>query len=240
MAIGPRQAGHAGQARQERAEKRRQRRKGRETGDGPGVGGRAPIYRDIPEALRNLIEPVVIEHGCELVDVEVAQNGGQFKGRGLLRITVDSPSGDGRVSIERCVAISREVETLLDATESMPGAYQLEVSSPGLNRVLGREKDFIAAVGQEVKLRTGRPIDGRKRFRGQLLAVDRSEGTDSAAMLRLRVDGKEALVPLDEVERANTIYEFTSADFAKAGSKSSPGATKRGARSKASGSSQPG
>lgn len=221
------------------------------SGAEPEIGGRAPIYRDIPEALRNLIEPVVIEHGCELVDVDIAQNGGQFKGRGLLRITVDSPNGDGRVPIERCVAISREVETLLDATESMPGAYQLEVSSPGLDRVLGREKDFIAAVGQEVKLRTGRPIDGRKRFRGQLLAVDRfqgshgSEETEATAILKLRVDGKEALVPLDEVERANTIYEFTSADFAKASSKSRPGATrpgaaKRGAGSKATGSSQPG
>ena len=211
----------------------------------PATPGRGPIYRDIPEALRNLIEPVVIEHDCELVDVEVAQNSGQLKGRGLLRITIDSPSGDGRVPIERCVAISREVETLLDATESMPGAYQLEVSSPGLDRVLGREKDFIAAVGQEVKLRTGRPIDGRKRFRGQLLAVDRSEGTDSAAILKLRIDGKDALVPLDEVERANTIYEFTSADFAKASSKpgpgaARPGASKRRAKSKASGSSQPG
>ena len=250
----PRQRGRAGRARAAGVEKPKKdkdkeqiqevevRKQGRERSSGVAseIGGRGPIYRDIPEALRNLIEPVVIENGCELVDVEVAQSGGQFKGRGLLRITVDSPSGDGRVPIERCVAISREVETLLDASESMPGAYQLEVSSPGLDRVLGREKDFIAAVGQEVKLRTGRPIDGRKRFRGQLLAVDRSEGTDSGAMLRLRVDGKEALVPLDEVERANTIYEFTSADFAKASSKSGPRTEKRGARSKASGSSQPG
>ena len=75
-----------------------------------GREGSRRIYSDIPEALCALIEPVVEEHDCELVDVEVAKN----RGTGLLRITVDNPSGDGRVAIERCVAISREVETLLD------------------------------------------------------------------------------------------------------------------------------
>ena len=177
-----------------------------------------PIYRDIPEALRSLIEPVVDEHDCELVDVEVAQN----RGKGLLRITVDSPSGDGRVPIEQCVSISREVETLLDAADSMPEAYQLEVTSPGLDRVLGRKKDFLAAIDQEVKLRTARPIDGRKRFRGRLLSVKAKEQTGSSesdtiaeSVLEMNVDGVVALIPLEEVEKANTIYEFTSKDFGK-------------------------
>lgn len=152
--------------------------------------------------------------------MEQSQGGGQLKGRGLLRIVVDSTSGDGRVPIERCVSISREVETLLDAADAMPGAYQLEVSSPGLDRVLGREKDFIAAIDQEVKLRTGRPIEGRKRFRGRLLAVEVPEQGDESSILKLMIDGQEARVPLDEVEKANSIYEFSSADFSNADSKS--------------------
>lgn len=158
-----------------------------------------------------MIEPVVDEHDCELVDVEVARN----RGQGLLRITVDSPSLDGRVPIERCVAISREVETLLDAAEAMTGAYQLEVSSPGLDRLLGREKDFVAAVGQEVKLRTRRPYEGRKRFRGRLVAV--LGGADEPTVLQMKVDGESFEIPFDEIEKANTIYEFTSADFGKQG-----------------------
>ena len=157
-----------------------------------------------------MIEPVVDEHGCELVDVEVARN----RGQGLLRITVDSPSADGRVPIDRCVAISREVETLLDAADAMTGAYQLEVSSPGLDRLLGREKDFVSAVGQELKLRTRRPFEGRKRFRGRLLAVDTQS---EPAVLQMDVDGESFSIPFDEVEKANTIYEFTSADFGKQG-----------------------
>ena len=157
------------------------------------------------------------EHDCELVDVEVAKN----RGTGLLRITVDNQSGDGRVAIKRCLAISREIETLLDAADSMPGAYQLEVSSPGLDRVLGREKDFLAVINQEVKLRTRRPIEGRKRYRGRLVSLE-------SGVLKMKVDGlqkvngvggDEVLIPIEEVEKANMIYEFTSADFAKESSR---------------------
>ena len=185
-----------------------------------GRGGRR-IYRDIPEELRALIEPVVNEHDCELVDVEVARN----RGTGLLRITVDSSNGDGRVEISRCVAISREIGTLLDAADSMPGAYQLEVSSPGLDRVLGREKDFVAVIDQEVKLQTRRPIEGRKRYRGRLISVE-------SGVLKMKVDGlrrvdgasendgDEVLISVEDIEKANLIYEFTSADFAKKSSRS--------------------
>ena len=170
------------------------------------------IYRDIPDPLRGLIEPVVDEHDCELVDVELLQNFAGTKGRGLLRITVDSSLGDGRVSIEKCVEISREIETLLDASEAISAAYQLEVSSPGLDRVLGREKDFHAAIAdakcRNVKIRTRRPINGRRRFKGRLVSFE-------SGLLKMNVDGEDALIPFDEIEKANSIYEFTSADFAK-------------------------
>ena len=151
---------------------------------------------------------MVNEHGCELVDVELSVSASQLKGRGLVRITIDNPIADGRVPIERCTQVSREVETLLDAGDLMSGAYQLEVSSPGLDRVLGREKDFHAAVSRELKLRTKRPIEGRKRFRGRLVSFE-------AGVLKMSIDGEEALIPFDEVEKANSIYEFTSEDFAK-------------------------
>ncbi len=120
--------------------------------------------------------------------------------------------------IERCVAISREVETLLDAEDVMPGSYQLEVSSPGLDRILGREKDFRAAIDREIKLRTRRPIEGRKRFRGRLLAVEPAaigSGSGAGTIIKLAVDGIEAEIPFEEVEKANIVYEFSAADFAK-------------------------
>lgn len=169
------------------------------------------LYRDIPVGLRDLIEPIVADHGCELVDAETL--GGQ--GAQVLRITIDTPECDGRVPVERCVDVSRELETSLDAADAVAGRYRLEVSSPGLDRHLGREKDFRASIGRDVKLETRRPLDGRRRFRGRLLGFEDDR-------VRLALDGGEVSIPFAEVARAHTVYEFSSADFGRGRSK--PGA----------------
>jgi ribosome maturation factor RimP len=161
------------------------------------------MYRDIPEELRRLVEPVVDAASLELVDAVLARGRPPW----CLRVTVDNPSGDGRVPIERCAAVSRELSTHLDAADAIPVAYRLEVSSPGLDRMLAREKDFAAACGAEVALETRRPLEGRRRFRGTLFAFE-----DGIA--RLRVDGVEVGIPFDAVAKAHTIYRFTRADFA--------------------------
>jgi ribosome maturation factor RimP len=152
-----------------------------------------------------LIEPVVEDHGCELVDVE--SNMGSTRS-GLLRITIDRKESDGKVAVERCAEISREIGTQLDANDAIVGSYSLEVSSPGLDRLLSREKDFAAACGQEVKLKTRRPVGGRRRFKGRLLEF--SEG-----VAVLFVDGERYEVPFADVEKANSMYQFSRADFAK-------------------------
>lgn len=149
-----------------------------------------------------LIEPVVEGSGLELVDVMITR-GGRPR---LLRVTIDTPQGDGRVSVERCADVSREIETQLDATDVVAGEYQLEISSPGLDRLLAREKDFAAACGSEVQIQTRRPLDGRRRFRGRLLEFDRG-------VAKLTVDGREVDIPFEEVAKANTVYQFTRADF---------------------------
>ncbi|MBS1107659.1 MAG: ribosome maturation factor RimP [Deltaproteobacteria bacterium] len=146
------------------------------------------MYHDIPESLRALIEPVVADHGFELVTAELAGK--------VVRVVIDTHDGDGRLA------------SCFDAEAAMPGAYTLEVSSPGLDRVLAREKDFSAACGREVKIETRRPIDGRRRFRGELVAFE-------GGRAQVRVDGKPIEIPFDEVSKANQIYHFTSADFAK-------------------------
>ena len=87
-------------------------------------------------------------------------------------------------------------------------AYQLEVTSPGLDRVLTREKDFAAACGREIKLETRAPIAGRRRFRGRLLGYEHGQA-------RLLVDGVEHQIAFAEVAKANALYEFTRDDFGK-------------------------
>ncbi len=160
------------------------------------------MYRDIPDDLRALIEPVVEHHGFELVDVLVAGGGGSS----VIQVTIDSALGDGSVSIDLCAEVSREIETQLDANEAVAGSYRLEVSSPGLDRILAREKDFAAACGEEVKIKTRRPLDGRRRFKGVLIDFD--EG-----MARVSIDGREIEIPFAEIEKANKLYKFSRADF---------------------------
>ena len=160
------------------------------------------MYRDIPEDLRILIEPVVEDADLELVDVMITRGRSPW----LLRITIDTRAADGRVDVDRCAEVSREIGVQLDAVEAIPNAYRLEVSSPGLDRVLAREKDFSAACGSEVRIETRRPLDGRRRFRGVLVSFD--DGT-----AKLCVDGHEVGIPFAEVAKANAIYNFTPADF---------------------------
>jgi ribosome maturation factor RimP len=162
------------------------------------------VYRDIPEDMRTMIEPIVADQGLELVDIERHQGRPPW----TVRVIVDTASGDGRVPVERCADVSREIAAQLDAADAIPVRYQLEVTSPGLDRVLAREKDFTRACGREVRVETRAPQDGRRRFRGRLLAFD-------AGALRLSVDGAEVSIAFADVARARTVYEFTRDDFAQ-------------------------
>jgi ribosome maturation factor RimP len=161
------------------------------------------VYRDIPEEMRALIEPVIEDAGFELVDVLLTRGRQPW----MLRITIDTPRGDGRVAVERCAEVSREIETHLDATDAMSAPYRLEVSSPGLDRPLSREKDFVAACGSEVRVETKLPLDGRRRFRGLLVSFENG-------VARIAVDGIDVDIPFESVGKAKTIYQFTRDDFA--------------------------
>lgn len=165
-----------------------------------------------------MIEPVVEAAGLELVDVSLVRGRQPWS----LRVTIDTPAGDGRVPVDACAAVSREVSTHLDAADAIPVSYRLEVSSPGLDRLLAREKDFSAACGGEVAIETRQPLDGRRRFRGTLVSF-------ASGVAQLLVDGSEYRIPFDAVARAHSIYRFTRADFAKAGGARPGGAPSAGA-----------
>jgi len=160
------------------------------------------VYRDIPEDLRALIEPVVDEAGFELVDVQLARGSKPW----MLKITIDTPECDGRVSVDGCATVSRELGSQLDVADAIKANYRLEVSSPGLDRPLTREKDFVSACGREVQIETRQPIAGRRRFRGVLLRFE----ADIAVM---EVDGNEVGISFADVSKAKTVYQFSRDDF---------------------------
>lgn len=140
-----------------------------------------------------LVEPVLDEMGFELVEVEYLGAGG---GR-VLRVYVDRPGG---VTLDDCARVSREIGVLIDVKDLIPERYVLEVSSPGLNRRLKKEKDFVWAIGKKVKVRMKNPKEGRRNFSGRLTGM--KEGT-----IVVEMDQGETALPIREIEKANLVYE---------------------------------
>jgi ribosome maturation factor RimP len=113
--------------------------------------------------LADLIDPVLVDLGFRLV--RVAMSGGASSNGGpSLQIMAERP--DGTFSIDDCATVSRELSPVLDAYDPLPGAYRLEVSSPGIDRPLVRPSDFEDWAGYEAKIELSQPVNGRKRFRG--------------------------------------------------------------------------
>jgi ribosome maturation factor RimP len=114
--------------------------------------------------LAALIDPVLVDLGFRLVRVQL---GGSMKAGSegpILQIMAERP--DGTFSIEDCATVSRQLSPVFDAYDPLPGAYRLEVSSPGIDRPLVRPSDFEDWSGYEAKLELSQPVNGRKRFRG--------------------------------------------------------------------------
>jgi ribosome maturation factor RimP len=113
--------------------------------------------------LATLIDPVLVDLGYRLVRVQ-AGGGGSDKNGPVLQIMAERP--DGTFSIDDCANVSRQLSPVLDAYDPLPGAYRLEVSSPGIDRPLVRPSDFEDWSGYEAKIELSQPVNGRKRFRG--------------------------------------------------------------------------
>src|ERR1700690_4333840 len=114
------------------------------------------------DRVREIAERVAASSGLEVVEVDL-RGGGKAR---MLRIVIDKPAG---VTHEDCASLSREVGTILDVEDTVPGAsYTLEVSSPGLDRNLARAADFERFTGSRVKLTTRNPVNGNRHFEGRL------------------------------------------------------------------------
>jgi ribosome maturation factor RimP len=140
-------------------------------------------------------EPVVSGQGYELVDVEWKHELGAW----VLRVFIDK---EGGVKLDDCADVSHTLSATLDVSDLIAVPYSLEVSSPGLNRPLKKEADFRRFVGQKAKIRTRHPVgENRRNFAGTLIAVE-------AGKVRIDVGDQTYDVPVDDVEKANLVYEF--------------------------------
>jgi ribosome maturation factor RimP len=117
----------------------------------------------LAEAIEAVVAPVIAAHGLTLVDVDLARGR-----RTAVRFFIDKPGG---VGIDDCQRFSREIGDLLDVSDLIPDSFDLEVSSPGLDRELKKERELRWAVGRRVHVFTREPVDGRREFVGQLEEV---------------------------------------------------------------------
>ncbi len=155
---------------------------------------------DVVEKIKSLASEVSRREGCALYDVEFS---GNPKSR-VLRIYIEDEKSN--VSIEQCANVSRGLSLLLDVEDLIPGdRYELEVSSPGVERPLREAWHFQKAIGQEIKVVTFDPVEGLKgevkSLSGELLSADQS------AFTMRYLDG-EASVPYKNVKRAQTVFGF--------------------------------
>ncbi|HWC05194.1 MAG TPA: ribosome maturation factor RimP [Methylomirabilota bacterium] len=121
-------------------------------------------------AVETVVLPAVQAHGLTLVDLEVRGNGRRL----AVRVYVDKPGG---VTVGECQDLSYEVGDLIDVANLVPGSYDLEVSSPGLDRELRKDREFRWASGRAVRVWTREPVDGHREISGQLVAVDEGDLT---------------------------------------------------------------
>ncbi len=112
-----------------------------------------------------LLEPILADMEFELVDVEYVKEAGTW----YLRSYIDKPGG---ITVDDCEAVSRQFSDRLDQEDFIEDSYIMEVSSPGLDRPLKKDKDFERNLGREVEIRTYRPIEKEKEFYGILCAYD--------------------------------------------------------------------
>lgn len=144
--------------------------------------------------LLEVVTPVVEGAGYELVDVEWKHEQGGW----VIRVFIDGPRG---ISHEDCEQVSRTLSATLDVHDVVPHAYNLEVSSPGLNRPLRTPEHFRRFVGQKARVKLKDGLEGRRNFAGVIV------GAEDAAVT-IEADGRTFTLPFADLEKANLEWQF--------------------------------
>ena len=148
------------------------------------------------DKLTKLLQPLVEELGYEFVGLEHQSN----PKNPVVVIYIDKPDG---IAIEDCETVSREVAALLDVEDPIPGQYNLEVSSPGLDRPLFTLAHFEQFAGETVQLNVFAPVEGRRKFKGAILGAE--EG-----IVRIDQDGAEVALEMSNIVKARLVPDYSA------------------------------
>jgi ribosome maturation factor RimP len=147
---------------------------------------------DPAHRVERLVEPALAAMGYDLVRV-------QLSGKKHVTLQIMAEHADGTpMTVDDCAAISRNISAILDVEDPVSGAYDLEVSSPGIDRPLVRERDFERYAGFDVRIELQRPIDGRKRFKGKLMGLD-------GDAVKLAVGNDTIGLPYSDIHKAKLV-----------------------------------
>ena len=143
--------------------------------------------------IEGLLAPTIEDLGFAIVRVRML-------GERQTKLQVMVEHHDGKpTGVDDCADISRAISAVLDVAEPIAGAYTLEVSSPGIDRPLVRRQDFDRFAGHEAKVKTRRPIDGRKRFRGRIIGI-------AGDVVQVLVEGAVVDLPYDDIAQAKLVF----------------------------------
>ncbi len=145
--------------------------------------------------LQEMLEPVAESMGFELWGIEYISQGKDS----ILRIYIDGENG---VSVDDCALMSHHASGILDVEDTVSGKYSLEVSSPGLDRLLFKLEHYQAYIGQVIKIKLRMPFDGRRNFKGQLKSIEDDD-------IVIQVDNEEFLLPLDYIDKAQVEPQYS-------------------------------
>ena len=145
-----------------------------------------------------LAAPLAQAEGMEIVDIEFRSEGS--RGGRVLRLYMDKEGGPNVDDLSR---VSRQLSEVLDAQDTIDGAYTLEVSSPGINRPLRKPEHFARFVGKRIRIRTRDLIDGRRSFLGILDEV-------AGNSVRLMQEGKQYWIPFSIIEKSNYEHDWSA------------------------------
>jgi ribosome maturation factor RimP len=156
------------------------------------------MSKKVTEIVAELAQPIVDELNLELVDIEYVKEGKDW----FLRVFIDSEDG---IDIEDCGNVSEKLSEVLDEKDPIENLYFLDVSSPGAERPLKKDKDFQKAIGKQVAVKTYEPINGEKMFEGQLLNFD---GAEITLLQTIKTRKKEIVIPYEKVASARLAVTF--------------------------------
>ncbi|MGE7760625.1 ribosome maturation factor RimP [Peribacillus sp. NPDC097895] len=157
------------------------------------------MSKKVTEVVEELALPILEELQLELVEVEYVKEGKSW----FLRVYIDKETG---VDIEDCGNVSEKLSEKLDEVDPIPQNYFLEVSSPGAERPLKKEKDFLNAIGKNVYIKTYEPILDEKEFEGILISFD---GKEVTLEVRIKTRKKTIVIPFEKVAKARLAITFS-------------------------------